>query len=343
MKSVDDYKKKTNKQKRFMSCIFRCVFLGIVLWMVFHKHYREIFINISNMGIGSLIFIILSGVAYQLIGSYAFYLLAGKNNPQFTMKQSAEATYLGIFGTVAAFSLGSVPIRTYYLHTHNIDAGKAVGLINADYILHKSAVLIYNTVLLLFTGRSVLNQRENMVKYIFGGYVICLFVIGILLLIGFSKRTANCLRDLVMLLPDRKKWKTIKEKTRYHLETMYSGSKEIKDNRKNILLIIFFHCIKLLIMYGIPFVCLRGMMDSEISFFEIQTLVALTNLISNAIPNVSGIGGTELAFFLVFEGFLDRASVSSVLVLYRLATYFFPFLISIVVFNKVERHRREMH
>ena len=70
-------------------------------------------------------------------------------------------------------------------------------------------------------------------------------------------------------------------------------------------------------------------------------LVGVTNLVSSALPNVSGLGSTEVAFLLVFSKLFAGSDVSSTLVLYRLATYFFPFLISCVVFARVERKRKK--
>lgn len=338
MEFADISQEKRDKVRRTVSGLLRVLVLTAVLWFVFHKHYREIYENICDIKIPKLIFIILQGTSYEIIGAAAFYFLVRKNNPQFTMRQSLETTYLGFFGNVT-FSVGSLPIRAYYMHTNAIDAGKAVGLINADYILNKSSVLICNTVLLLFGGFRFLEKRKNLLPYILFGYLICSFVIGILLLVGFSEKVYNKLNHLLTKAPKKKKWAKIKEKALYHLEMMHDSSEEIKENRKNILFITALHCLKLLIMYEIPYICLKSIMNSSVSFFEILMMSALANLISGALPSVSGVGGMELAFFLVFGSFTDHASTASVLVLYRLATYFVPFLISVVVFNRIEKRR----
>lgn len=70
-----------------------------------------------------------------------------------------------------------------------------------------------------------------------------------------------------------------------------------------------------------------------------KLLSALTNLIANALLSVSGMGAAELAFFIVFEDFVNGVSIASILLLYRLATYFVPFIISIVVLNNVGQYR----
>ena len=70
---------------------------------------------------------------------------------------------------------------------------------------------------------------------------------------------------------------------------------------------------------------------------DAQMLASLMLLITSALPNVAGVGPMEFAFLLLFAPWADTAIASSALVLYRVATYFFPFLLSVVVFLHEEK------
>jgi uncharacterized membrane protein YbhN (UPF0104 family) len=48
-------------------------------------------------------------------------------------------------------------------------------------------------------------------------------------------------------------------------------------------------------------------------------------------------GPAEFAFLLLFSASMSSAQVSSALVLFRTATFFFPFLVSAVVFFFVQK------
>ena len=61
------------------------------------------------------------------------------------------------------------------------------------------------------------------------------------------------------------------------------------------------------------------------------------HLISNALPNVAGVGPVEFAFVLIFSHYMEYAQVSSALILFRVATFFFPFILSILVFLRAQR------
>ena len=89
---------------------------------------------------------------------------------------------------------------------------------------------------------------------------------------------------------------------------------------------------KLFVLYTIPYAALRLLGCTALTFGQAQLLAALMLLITNALPNVAGVGPMEFAFLLLFAPWSDTTVVSSALVLYRVATYFFPFLLSVIVF-----------
>ena len=72
-------------------------------------------------------------------------------------------------------------------------------------------------------------------------------------------------------------------------------------------------------------------------FRSVQLLTALMHLISNALPNVAGVGPVEFAFVLIFSHYMEYAQASSALILFRVATFFFPFILSILVFLRAQR------
>ena len=74
-----------------------------------------------------------------------------------------------------------------------------------------------------------------------------------------------------------------------------------------------------------------------LSFAEVQLLSSLMLLITSALPNVAGVGPMEFAFLLLFSPWAGTAAASSALVLYRVAMYFFPFLLSVITFLREEK------
>ena len=95
--------------------------------------------------------------------------------------------------------------------------------------------------------------------------------------------------------------------------------------------------LKLFVLYSIPYLALRLAGCTALSFAEVQLLSSLMLLITSALPNVAGVGPMEFAFLLLFSPWAGTAAASSALVLYRVATYFFPFLLSVITFLREEK------
>lgn len=90
----------------------------------------------------------------------------------------------------------------------------------------------------------------------------------------------------------------------------------------------------------VPFLSMRALNINSMTFGKTQTLSAIMLLLIGVLPNVSGAGPAEF-FLLLFTPLIGRVSAFSALILYRVATYFFPFLLSIGVFLKVRKNSTE--
>ena len=96
-------------------------------------------------------------------------------------------------------------------------------------------------------------------------------------------------------------------------------------------------------MYTIPSFCLRFMgLSSALGFGQVQLLTALMLFLSNALPNVAGMGSIETAFLLVFGAFLTRGETMSVLMLFRIATYYVVVAVSAVGFFFAQKNVKKL-
>ena len=100
--------------------------------------------------------------------------------------------------------------------------------------------------------------------------------------------------------------------------------------------------LKLFGLFCLPYLCIRFMGLSPLSFLQVQLLTSLMLFLSNALPNVAGMGSIETAFLLVFGSFLERGEVMSVMMLYRIASYYVVFAASAVGFFFAQRHLTDL-
>ena len=79
-------------------------------------------------------------------------------------------------------------------------------------------------------------------------------------------------------------------------------------------------------------------LSAPLTFWQVQLLTSLMLFLSNALPNVAGMGSIEMAFLLVFGSFMPQGEVMCTLMLYRIASYYVVFLVSAVGFFVAEQH-----
>ena len=306
----------------------------LVIW-VFRDHYQEILRNIQAVSIRELLLLLGMGLAYQMLESAVCFAMIRRRLPTFSYRQAVEVTFLGVFGNVSTLSVGSVPMQSYYLHHCGMMTGCGIGTMMLEYIFHKSSVLIYTTVMLLFQGRWLSETGRGFSRYIPLGYGICALIIAALVLLCAWEKVQWFASWVIDHLPNTEKWEGRKRLWKDNLSSLHTESPKLLHDHWCLLKVLLFNGLKLFCLYTIPFLCMEILGISGPAFWHVQLLTALMHLISNALPNVAG--PVEFAFVLIFSHYMEYAQASSALILFRVATFFFPFILSILVFLRAQR------
>ena len=127
------------------------------------------------------------------------------------------------------------------------------------------------------------------------------------------------------------------------LRVALEESRHLLAEKNRCLKIFAVHLCKLFLMYTIPYFCLRFMgLSTALDFGQVQLLTALTLFLSNALPNVAGMGSIETAFLLVFGSFLTRGETMSILMLFRIATYYVVVAVSAAGFFFAQKNAEKL-
>ena len=311
--------------------------LSLLVFRVFRGHYREILQNIRAVSIPELLLLLGMGVAYQMLESAVCVTLVRRRLPIFSFRQAAEVVFLGVFGNVSTLSAGTVPMQSYYLHRCGLMAGSGVGTMTLEYVFHKSSVLAYTTVMLLLQGRWLGDTGRSLSRYMLLGYVICALIIVALLLLCTWDKVQWLASWVIDHLPNTEKWESRKQLWNANLAALYTESQQLLRNGRCLIKVLAWNALKLCCLYSIPFLAAEMLGISAPAFWQVQLLTALMHLISNALPNVAGVGPVEFAFVMIFSHYMEYAQAYCTLILYRVATFFFPFILSIFVFLRVQK------
>ena len=299
------------------------IFVAIIL--VFRDVLPDIVKDLSTVPFWGVLLLLALGFAYEAMESVLCLVIIHHKKPDCTFIDALRVTFLGVFGNITTLGAGTLPMQSFYLYRRGLDAGSGLGIMASEYVLHKISVLIYATVALLLGGDWLEQSASGLARYLLIGYVIgALIVIALTLLYTWDKVHTP-------------KWDERREKWANSLT-------ELNREAKKVLLVpsirvkgIAVSLVKLFVLYSIPYAALRLVGCTALNFAQAQLLASLMLLITSALPNVAGVGPMEFAFLLLFAPWADTAIASSALVLYRVATYFFPFLLSVIVFLREEK------
>lgn len=326
--------------KRKRTYLFSAATLALIfgaLILVFRDALPEILAKLGAVPLWGVPALLGMGFAYEAMESAVGLVLLRRAKPDVTFADALKLTFLGVFGNIATMGAATLPIQGFYLYRRGLDAGSSVGIMASEYVLHKVSILLYATAALLLGGEWLRESASGLARYIGIGYGIGALIVMTLTLLYTSRRVLALVLALLQRLPDTPKWAARREKWSSDLTRLNTEAKKVLLVPSNCVQGVAVSLLKLFVLYCIPYVSLRLVGCTALSFAQVQLLASLMLLITSALPNVAGVGPTEFAFLLLFSPLAGGGASSSALVLHRVATYFFPFLLSILVFLHEEK------
>ena len=327
-----------SRKKTLFSLLILLVLTCIVIY-IFKDHWAEISSALAQLSPGQILLVLLIGISYPLLEGVASWIIVRSRIPDFGLREGIENAFMGTFGNVVTLGAGAVPMQTYYLHHWGLPVGPGVGLMTLQYVFHKSAVLLYATLMLLFQYRWFSANTSGVLSYLPAAYVVVAAIILGLVLVCVSPLVQRLARWLLGYLPKTEKWQAHRDSWMEQLDTLATESRHLLQDKKRCLCLFLVQAFKLFLLFTIPYLCIRFMgLSSSLTFWQVQLLTSLMLFLSNALPNVAGMGSIETAFLLVFGSFMTQGEVMSTLMLYRIASYYVVFLVSVFGFYAAQRH-----
>lgn len=331
-----------SRRKTLLSLGVLALLTGIVVF-IFREHWAEISEALSRLTFGQGLLALAVGLSYPLLEGVSSWLIVRSRLPHFPLRQGIDNAWMGTFGNVVGLGAGSVPFQTWYLHRRGLDVGPGVGLMTLQYVFHKTTVLLYATVMLLLQHRWLAANTSGVMNYLPMAYAVVAAIIVALVLVCVSPLIQRLARWALGYLPRTDSWQTRREKWLEQLDTLGTESRHLLADKGRCIQIFALHTLKLFLMYTLPYLCIRFMgLPCGLSFWQVQLLASLMLFLSNALPNVAGMGSIETAFLLVFGSFMTRGEAMSTLMLFRIASYYFVFGFSAVASLFAQKHLDRM-
>ena len=302
-----------SRKKAILSLLVLLALTCVVVF-IFSSHWAEISTALTQLSFWQVLLVLAIGLTYPLLEGIVCWLIIRCRLPGFTLRRGMDAAFVGIFGNVVGLGAGAVPMESYYLYHCGLPLGPGVGLMTLQYVFHKTTVLLYATVMLLLQHRWLAANTSGVMHYLPAAYCVVALVIVTLVLL--------CVSPLVQ-----------------RLDTLATESRLLLADKGRCARILAVQTLKLFLMFTLPWFCIRFMgLSCGLSFWQVQLLTSLMLFLSNALPNVAGMGSIETAFLLVFSSFMTSGEAMSTLMLFRIASYYFVFAASAAGTFAAQKH-----
>lgn len=326
-----------SRKKSVISLLVLFALTGVLV-LLFKDHWGEITAALSTLSVWQVLLVLAVGLSYPIMEGVIAWVIVRSRLPEFPLWQGIDAAWYGTFGNVITLGAGAVPMQTYYLYRCGLPVGPGVGLMALEYVFHKTTVLLYATVMLLSQHNWLSQNTSGIINYLPLAYLVVAVIIAALVLICVSPLVQNLARWLLGFLPKTEKWQQRRTSWQQQLDILGEESRRLLADKRRCVLLILLQAVKLFGLFCLPYLCIRFMGLSPLRFEQVQLLSSLVLFLSNALPNVAGMGSVETAFLLVFGCFLTQGETMSVLMLYRIASYYFVVAASAVGFFFAQKH-----
>lgn len=328
---------KEKRRKQISVHLLLALLFLFLIAFAFREDYPAIMEGLLSIPSEGILLLFIMSIGYQVLDAAAYASVFRSACPQLQFRQAVTMVFLGVFGNVATFSAGIIPLQSYYLHRCGIVLGTGVGLLILEYVFHKTAVLLYAAVMAALHREWLGEIFAESKQYLLIGCMVCALIIVFLILICTWNRILGMVLWAIDKLPLAGKWAEKKNGWTMNLEALYKEAQQLLHNHSCCRKVLLLDLVKLCWMYSIPFLCFHLLGREEISFWYVQALSAMMMLLAGLLPNVAGMGPAEFAFLFVFSPYVGNITASSAMILYRLSTYFLPFFVSVIVFFRAQK------
>lgn len=304
------------------------VLLIIVLYRTFYGSFDEVFDQITSLGSITVLIVLISSLLYQVTEGLILTCIMRKHVKSFSLTKGVLAIFQGCFYRGITFGTGTQAGQVYYLYGHGVQPSHSMSSITLSYAMHKIGMFLYITFFLAFNFSFFKVNFGSYISLIVIGFLINTGIIAALLLLSLSRNTHRLIIRICTFLFKKEKHKAILQNITEQINGLSANAKIIINDFRLVVVVLVLELIKFSFWYIIPYFILGS---DTLSLTESLSVTSFSNSIVGIIPLPSGIMSTELTFTALFAVFAGKIRAGAAMIVYRFATYIFPFLLGILL------------
>lgn len=317
------------KNKKMLFKIIFVVILIIVIIYTFRNSMGSIIEQLKATSLYVLAAICISSVIYHFFEAWITYSLARRYNQHFRYREAVFCAFFCSFYRLSTLGSGSGVAAVVYLGKKGVGYSEATGLYMIQYLFHKVGIAIFSGIFFFVNWAVMSENYRDYAVYLMLAYCLTALIAVGLILFAVSSRFHRLLITLVRHFNKSGKLNPVLVKLEKNCSIMEKSTFELIKDVKTLAAMLVKTLLKLCFWYGIPYLILAG--EGEITLLDSLSVTSLSVMTAAVIPTPAGIGSVELIMTNLFGVLVDVHKAAAVTVLYRLATFIFPFVVGAVL------------
>lgn len=309
--------------------------LGVMYFFV-RNSMMEILAGLRETSFLVVLLVMGLGTLYLVIEGRTVKEIAVTFQPEFTTKAGFLTVCYSGFYRIVTFGAGTLISEVNFYRKNGLQLSQGVGVTTLHMVMYKFAILTYAIAGLIIQFSLFYDNAPNMIWVILAGIVIVFLIIAALLALSVSINI-----QVFFVIVSNKLFKSaalrgIVDKCNTQIYSLRETVNAIITDRTAFLRIYLWNLLKMLPWYVIPYVILV-VQHPEIDFLLTLSFISFAVVLSGVIPTPAGIGSFEFIYMLLFGPLVGTVDAASSMLLYRLVTFIWPFIIGFAYVMKEKR------
>ena len=320
----------------FLSVVF---FTTIVLWFTLKDVYKEVFAILRSANIWWILVIVLISVFIQGVIGLGLKLLTNLSNPHYKLKQGIiNAFVASFFHGVTPSASGGQFAQVYIFKKQGVDFSDSASILWMDFIIYQATMVLVVLCLLVIRFTYFKTHFTNLFPLVLTGFLINSAVIVGLWALGRFPKVYRFVSTKGIEIGY--KIKIVKDKDKAHenldvqLKRFDRETQRLQTHKLLIVKVVLVNVVRLCLYYSLPFFCAKALnIPVDISMLiDIMALSSYVSMVNAFIPIPGASGGTEAMFVIMFSALFNSVWASSIMIVWRIATYYLIMLLGGMVF-----------
>ncbi len=325
--------------------IFILILTFTVLFFSLKDNFFEVVKQIKNLNMIWLVVALLLTIGHWFFSSLAMYLIGKKFKSNLKINNIFKLNVVTqFFNGVTPFASGGQPYQIYALKKERLSLVDSTNISIETFVTYQLALILLGSVAIISNKIFNIFPEVSFLKFlVLIGFLVNLFVgLGLFTISLAQKFNHFILKHLINL---GSKLKLVKDKDKTienfnnHIKTFHDGTKNLLQDKKNLVIVVILQLISLITYYLVPLAILYSMGDYN-SFDALISIVTTSYvmIIGAFVPLPGGTGGLEYSFLTFFGNFISGSKLTTLMLMWRFCTYYFGVLAGAFVLNLNRRN-----